>query len=266
MGVCFKCDEEKEKLFDIISEEGIMNLCADCIQDDVVPIVKKPFEGAFEDTNSKKSVYERLSSVAGINPNKYRKFGEEDEEKDLQDAELKELVSQNLGFDSGGNLDLEVDLIRNFHWIIMRARRLKKLTLSELARRIAEPEEILKMVEGGDVSKANFELINKLELFFGIQVLTNEIRKKIVEDKKISFDKVISQSLTIDDLREMEAPEGVYRNISEEMSTGGKEEDKDVFEEEEEKEIEPEVKEPIKKDYSGDLSKKDIDDIIFGRK
>lgn len=262
MGFCFKCGVEKNKLFDIVSEEGIVNICEDCVQDDKVPIVRRPLEGAFEDTNSKNSVRERLSSIAGINLNEHRKFGEEDDKKYLQDAALKEIVDENLSVGSAESLDVEVDLIRNFHWIVMRARRLKKITLSELAKKIAEPEEVLKMIERGDVSKSNMELIKKLELFFGIMVLTDEARKKNDYDsnEKVSFDRVISQSLTIDDLREMRKKEEA--DIFEEPV----EEVEEVVEDERLEEQEKlEVKEK-KVDYSGDLTRKEIDDIIFGRK
>lgn len=237
MYICSKCGEEKRKLLDTISEEGIVTICEDCIQNKDGPIVKKPFQGAFDDTNTKKSVYERLSSVAGINLSKFKKFGDIDEEKDLQDAELKEIVSKNLDVRFVKNIDVEVDLIRNFHWNIMRARRLKKITLSELAKKIAESEEILKMIERGDVSKSSVELISKLELFLGIVILTNEARKKLDSiSKKISFDKVISRSLTIEDLKEVKKEEEAKPLIGN------------------------------KGDYLEDLTPDEIDDLIFGRR
>jgi ribosome-binding protein aMBF1 (putative translation factor) len=234
MDICSKCEREKKRLFDIVSAEGIVRMCLDCLQDDEVPVVKKPLEGVFEDSNSKKNVYERLSSAARINSNETKIENE-------MNSELKEIVNKNLQFGSAKSLEVDVDLIRNFHWIVMRARRLKKLTLSELSKKIAEPEEVLKMIERGNVSEQNIGLIKKLELFLGIQILTDEARKKIeiIPDKKIGFDPVTTQSLTIDDLREMK-----------------KQKEEQIFEEEK-------IEDYSKKE---ELSQKDIDDLIFGRR
>ncbi len=224
MSVCSKCGEDKAKLFDIVSEEGIVNICIDCLQDDKVPVVKKPLDSAFEDSNNKKSVYERLSSVAGINPDEHTaslrsqhenlssnknilggmRFEERIEKKEEQNNELKEIVNSRFKDNLVKSVDTSNDLIRNFHWVIMRARRLRKITLSELAKKIAEPEEILKMVENGIVPEGNLKLLRKLETYFGIQVLTSEARKKIDSfEKKIGFDPVTTRILTIDDLLEM---------------------------------------------------------------
>jgi ribosome-binding protein aMBF1 (putative translation factor) len=86
----------------------------------------------------------------------------------------------------------------------MRARRSKKLTLDEVSSKIAEPKELLELIERGHVSEKNISVLKKLELFLGISVFTKEAREKIeFSSKKISFDPVTSKSLTIEDLKKM---------------------------------------------------------------
>jgi ribosome-binding protein aMBF1 (putative translation factor) len=243
--ICSKCGEDKAKLFDIVSEEGIVSTCIDCLQDDEVPVVKKSLDSAFE--NTKKSVYERLSSVAGIDLSKHRRFEERIKEKETQNDELKEIVNSRFKDNFVQSVDINNSLVRNFHWIIMRARRLRKLTLPELSRKIAEPEEVLKNIEKG--IGGNFELINKLETYFGIYLLTEEARKNIetIPEKKIGFDPVTTQSLTIDDLREMK-----------------KKKEAKVFEDIKEESIKK--VEEVVNDNSKDLTQEEIDDLIFGRR
>lgn len=245
MGICFKCGLEKGRLFDTVGEEGIISICEDCSDNEEVPIVKKPFEEAFE-INNKKSVYERLSSVAGVDLDKHRRFEDRIEEKELQETELKEIVDKKFKDSLSKPLDLENDLVRNFHWIIMRARRLRKLTLSELAREIKESEDILKIIEKGIIPEGGFEIIRKLEIYFEIRIIVEEARKKInISEKKIGFDPISTRVLTIDDLREMK-----------------KKKEEEVFDE-----PEIEIKEDISEDLiqKEELSQKDIDDLIFGR-
>lgn len=205
MDVCFKCGLKKRRLFDIVGEDGIISVCGDCSGNDEFPVIKKPLNSAFDNIDARKTIYERLSSLAGINPDEHRNFEKNAKERASQDAELREIINKNLQLDFAKNLEVNVDLVRNFHWIIMRARRLKKITLGELAKKIAEPEEVLKMIEKGVVLKENFELIRKLEIFLSIHILSSDARKKInsTPNKEIGFDPVTTRVLTIDDLREM---------------------------------------------------------------
>jgi ribosome-binding protein aMBF1 (putative translation factor) len=232
MGVCSKCGAERHKLFDVVDAEGIVSVCEDCLGDDV-PVVKKIYEVDFDDANNRKSVYERLGNFAGINLEKHKKFEERISEKEDKDVELKEIVKSRFNSELEDVSRKEENLLRNFHWAVMRARRLKKMTIWEVAREIKEPEEALRLVEQGRVPENNLNLIKKLEDYFGIYLLKEDARKK-VDTSEIKFDPVSTKILTIDDLRRMK-----------------KEKEEEVFKEVDDKE---------------DLSDKDIHDLIFGKK
>jgi len=205
MNTCFRCGAESSKLFNVIAEEGIISVCSNCLDNYETPLVEKPSESIFQEPNKKKSVYERLGSFAGINLNEHKPFEKRKEEKiNEQDKELMEIVKKNV-LESPINLNSNNYLVKNFHWYIMRARRLKKLTLSEISRKISEPEEVLKLIESGTISERSLEVIKKLEVYLDIQILAAEGRKKLnsLLGKRIGFDSVSTQILTIDDLVEM---------------------------------------------------------------
>ncbi len=54
-------------------------------------------------------------------------------------------------------------MVDNFHWIIMRARRARKLTQKQFAEAIEESEEAIKMAEKGVLAKNDLVLVNKIE-------------------------------------------------------------------------------------------------------
>lgn len=224
MNICFKCGFEKNKLFDLVCEEGIVSICSDCFYD--TPIAHKSLNSEFS----------------------------EESKKNIQDIELKEIVNKKFKNSFTESINTNKNLVRNFHWIVMRARRLKKITLSELSKKIAVPEEVLKKIEKGFVPEENFEIIRKLEIYLCIQVLTNEAQKTI-QNKKFGFDDVITKSLTIDDLREMKRKkeEEIFEEENEEMENI-----------EELIEIKEEKVERI--NSSKDLTQQQINDIIFGRR
>lgn len=227
MNSCFKCGFEKNKLFDLVCEEGIISICSDCFYD--APIVNKSLNSEFS--------------------------GED--KKNIQDIELKEIVNKKFKNSFTESINTNKNLVRNFHWIVMRARRLKKITLSELSKKIAVPEEVLKKIEKGFVPEENFDIIRKLEVYLCIQVLTNEAQKTLdsIQNRKFGFDDVITKSLTIDDLREMKRKkeEEIFEEENEEMENMG-----ELIEMKEEK-VE-------RINSSKDLTQQQINDIIFGRR
>ena len=67
MNECFKCgiSGEKALLFETITFEGIQKVCRKCSFDIDTPIIKKKTD--VPSYEKKKSVYERLSQIAGLN-------------------------------------------------------------------------------------------------------------------------------------------------------------------------------------------------------
>ena len=66
---CSNCgiSGEIKMLYDVISSEGIVKLCEKCLSKDDVAI-KKPQASQLNSVNTRKSVYDRLSFSAGLNP------------------------------------------------------------------------------------------------------------------------------------------------------------------------------------------------------
>jgi ribosome-binding protein aMBF1 (putative translation factor) len=240
---CFKCgiSGDKVKLLDVISERGIVKICEKCFLEENLPLVRKPTNFQLKKLEIlpkspvKKTVYERLSEMAGVRNEGIRK----NESLDKQETTLKEIMNQN--FETVSGKEQKEDLADNFHWVIMRARRLRHLTQGQFAKAIAEPEAAIKAIEKGFLPKNNYRLIKKIENYLGIKIMKKDaVEQKGEFEKKISFDPVTAKTLTISDLQDMK------KKKEEEIMLNPKE----------------------GADFSGvnkkELSKEEIDDMIFG--
>jgi len=212
MDECFGCgvSEDKTRLFDAIFREGIVKVCDNCsLGEDIVLIGKFQNSKTEEKVDLSKlrdvpvrrsTVYERLSRMAGITENKEKVSNENKELLEKQETILKEIVNDNL--DKVSSEESTIDLVDNFHWVVMRTRRLKKLTQEQLAKEIAEPEEVIKMVEQGVFQGGNSKVIDKLEKYLEIKI-TKESDNQREKSPKLSFDSVTAKTLTISNLVEM---------------------------------------------------------------
>lgn len=225
MAECIKCEisDEKAILYDAISKEGIVKICRRCNLEENLPLVHQiKKEGGIE---RERNVYERLSRYAGINPEEHRKKFKEGREikEDLtekQNKTLKEIVNENYKKKIPKEKPKRDDLIYNFHWVIMRERRKRKLTQSQLAHEIQESEQAVKMIEQGYLPEegAN-KLILKLEGFLKINIskkpisVSDETRYREIDptkiqierefQKEVNFDTITTKHLTISDLKRM---------------------------------------------------------------
>jgi len=211
MEYCYKCGipETKVLLFDVVTYDGISKICRKCAYNENIPIIKKHDFPKDE----QKTVHERLSAISNI-PKKEIKSRELEKEE----TSLKEMVNRNFRISVGSQgLRSSSDLIRNFHWVVMRARRMKHLTKSQLADAIHEPEIAIRMIERGLVPKSN-KFVDKLENFLKISIREHENKKEeflqeiksefmelnddeVLEDNNLDIDKL--KSLTVSDLQEM---------------------------------------------------------------
>jgi len=257
---CSKCgvSGSKTRLLDVISREGIVKLCEKCFLEENMPLVRKPANFQLKDSviipksSVKKTVYERLSEISGV---QNRKIPEK-ELLNKQETTLKDIVNKNFEIISGEGGSAE-DLIDNFHWVIMRARRLKHLTQGQFAKAIAEPEAAIKAIEKGFLPKNNYRLIKKIENYLQIKLLKKETEQKQEFEKEISFDPVTAKTLTIADLQDMK------KKKEEEIFKKPIEEEKNyVLNEEVGFEDKPEF---VKGDNK-ELSDEEMDKIIFGKR
>lgn len=65
---------------------------------------------------------------------------------------------------------LYTDLKENFHWDIVKARKIRDLTRKQLANAVGATDEEIKLIENGVLSSGNYVLLNKIEKFFNIQL------------------------------------------------------------------------------------------------
>ncbi len=186
MAECFKCgvSDEKAILFDAISSKGIVNVCRRCSIVEEIPIIRTPKQ---EDENKPKL----QSNVAR---NLYARPQKQ------EDATLRNIVERNFKQNLKEDFSLKNSLIMNFHWVIMRARRARKMTQEQLAKALREPEIAIKTLEIGYVPEKSLLLIKKIEQYLGIRLRKPE---KGANDAIIRTDFNSIQDAKISDLKEI---------------------------------------------------------------
>ncbi|RLG12269.1 hypothetical protein DRN69_06920 [Candidatus Pacearchaeota archaeon] len=220
MEECFICGvpENRAVLIEAILDKGIRKVCKSCLSKENLPKIKKIYSPFVKE--ERKTVYERLSKFAGINPEERRK--EKNHELVNQELALRDIVEENFKRNLLESRKENPNLIRNFHWVIMRARRLKKLTQKQFAEAISEPEIAIKMAEQGILPKEGDKLVKKIENYLNINICREkpettsintqnqrlkevqiEEGKKDSEEIDISFDPVSMRNLTIADLQKI---------------------------------------------------------------
>ena len=207
MDECFNCGASisKVRLFDAISDEGLIKICEKCSQEENIPMIRRPTTFQLKEAERKQSFYERASGSLG-------KSAEiETPAKKEQEVTLREIVDRNYEQRVSKDVGPRPEMIDNFHWVIMRGRRMKKLTQTQLATQIAESEAAIKMAEQGILPEDDYRLVNKLENYLGIRIIRPEFVKAInppILSRRLSFDMDEARILTIDDLRRLKEEKG----------------------------------------------------------
>ena len=269
MNKCIKCgiSENKALLFDAISKKGVVKICRKCSFEENMPLIKKlKFSDYPEEKISlkkKQTVYGRLSNLSGIKTQKV--FHSENKDLLKQEEDLKKIADKNFTFKKISE-KIKNNLVDNFHWRIMRARRLKHLTQAQFAEAIAEPEIAIKEIEQGIVRENYFALIRKIENYLKIKIMKKEILIKETSTE-LNFDKITTMTLKISDLKKMkqEREAEIFSNSSEnqnEISEKFPEENYVPDKKIENKNNPLEFEEKDKKD----LSKDEMNDLIFRKK
>jgi len=286
MNQCFKCGISGDKAFlmDAVSSKGIVKICRKCSFDEELPLVKRPSPMQLKEPEKRQTVYERLSKAAGIEseklpPKKTELKKQETTLRDIVDSRFKRQIHEKKYYK---------ELIDNFHWVLMRARRLKKLTAEQVAQKINESPYALKMAEKGVLGENYLQLIKKLEDFLGVRLIKREFVSR--EEKPIEvidsnllgkpekiFENNLSKKLTIFDLRKIKTKHEGNIIDSDADSSASRFEDEDEFsfdEDVRENEDKPEFVKSgsSKKGDSGkksnskdDMSQDEIDKILFRR-
>ncbi|MFC1710930.1 multiprotein-bridging factor 1 family protein [Nanoarchaeota archaeon] len=186
------------RLFKAVSDTGIVGVCEQCAIRDDMPIVKKPSSGQLRDVEKAQSTYERLSRIAGVEPSKLdfsSPIKDTSTDKGKEEVTLKNLVEKNFNKGLAREAKPRPDLIDNFHWTIMRARRTRKITQEQLAKEIHEAESAIQMAEKGILPEDDNKLIGKLEAFLGIKLQKTKIEDIIKRPEPKQFQSVQEQPL-----------------------------------------------------------------------
>jgi len=231
---CFKCNtsENKTKLFDAIVGSGIVKVCENCSSERNYPLIKKP------------------------TANDYSKIH--------QETNLRALVDSRFDKKQKEKVKKRNDLVDNFHWFIMRARRSMKLTQSQLAKEIGESETTIKMAEKGILPDGDYRLVDKLETVLRIKILKKEAKENLEKQKLSSgleLDPVTTKTLTISDLVDMKK-EKEEKILGEKPNFGfnGK-----ILETLEDEYIDDAREETINLKKK-DLTQEEMNNLIFGKK
>jgi len=238
MTECFKCgvSDKNVQLFEVITKEGIVKMCDGCLMSEDSPILRKPTKFQLKEIERKPTVYERLSKMSGLKIPNESKVAKTDF-LIKQETSLRAIVDKNYTETAKHERKLRPELVDNFNWIIMRARRDKRVTRKQMAEAIGEAEAAIKMAEGGVLPENNY-LLNKIQTYLKINLFRDENR--VIPETIVSasvpepiFDRKNPINLKIADLKKMK-------------------------DEKENKE----VKKEVKKDDS-DLSEEEIHNLIF---
>ena len=179
---CFRCGATDVPLYDAISKEGIVKICEKCLFQESMPLISRKRE---EEPGKRQTVYERLSAMSGISP-KDRINSPELEEQKKKDEEAKLILERKYREDlarSDARQDLagNSNLVRNFHWEIVKARRAKRLTQKQLADMIDEPEVAIRMAERGILPRERERLVKKIETFLRIKITNTQAAREITQ-------------------------------------------------------------------------------------
>ncbi len=195
LNFCSNCgiSEREVKLYYGIVDEGYEVFCEKCAFDEHIPLVKsKPILPRVVSENRKK-IEEKINSVqttkkisdelAKSRGKEYFEKKEEEEKKRKSiaqvDMTLKEIIDRNYEnkiLQSTGNP--QIGLIDNFHWIIMRARRDRKMSQAQLALAIGESDIAIRMAEQGKMPEDNVQFVKKLENYLNILIRSEPLDKK----------------------------------------------------------------------------------------
>lgn len=211
MAECFRCgvSGDKVRLYDAISERGVVKICGDCNAIEHFPIIRKATDTQIAESQRQKSVREMLT---GASKSKLL-AGREMSLRELVDRNMKERKEK-----------LPSDLIDNFNWNIQRIRRARKITREQFSKGIGESEATVRMIESGILPNNDYKIINKIESYLGISLrkqgssgfsntsiaeqprryqLDNSLLTKEEQARKLSFDSETTKRLKIGDLKEM---------------------------------------------------------------
>lgn len=260
MAWCAKCgvSGDKEELFPAISDKGIVKVCKKCATREGWPIIKRPADlypkkvpvsvpisrdMPVKMGRDSKTMFDRLTRISGVVMSEKKP---EDPRVMKQNQILREMANRNFESKIIKETGDSSDLIDNFNWAIMRARRAMHLSQQQLAEAIGESEAAIRRAEQGLLSGNGIPLIRKIENQLRIHLFKGS--SPSLSSQELKFDGKNSMNFTISELRNIKKEERDFIKDSEFSGNMPSENTED------------------KKPEETDLSDEEVDDILFGKR
>lgn len=207
--ICGVSGKERRLMESIsLAEKGIVRACKSCVDKENLLVLRRPT--TFELKKSEAKELDVSSELYKARVSKKGYFA--DREREESNKKLREIADRNyekkIEISSYSDKDRS-DLVDNFHWVIMMARRKRKITQEQLAREISESLAAIKMAEKGILPEDDYKLVRKIESFLRITLIKDESKRPNISQitrvpaRILRFDPTVIDNLTIADLKKM---------------------------------------------------------------
>lgn len=207
---CFRCERTNNevKLVDAIYNGEIVKICEECALTEDLPIIRRPSSQQLKESDKPYSVRDRMKRMAGMNqkqePAEF-KASEITLDK-LRKPKDYEAVLANR-FSQAKEKNQPLNLVDNYHWLVMMTRKNRKMSRKQLADSIGESETTIKLLEENFLPDDGLRIIAKIEQYLGIRLRKDNapinIEFKPIPARIIKIDDKLAKNITIDDLRRM---------------------------------------------------------------
>ncbi len=219
---CEKCgvSDERTQLFDVVLGDKLVQRCKRCAQIDDLLIIKPASEELGVPPERHQSVYERMTRISGVKRDlsQVKKVDKREVFGSTVEPSLRDIVEKNLEKKKAEEkVSQRSDLVENYHWVVMRARRSKKISHEQLAERIAEPALVIARLERGLLPDKDI-VLRKVERALGVRLfklkdgekdeyfspMVSEDLLNSVSKSGLELDKETADSLKIADLKNLD--------------------------------------------------------------
>lgn len=214
---CGICNKEEIELYDAFYAGKVMSACRKCILSEDLTIIRKPTQEQLERANQRFSVKERMMKLSGLDKNSPISKDNEVAQRNITKIRIppKKQYSELL--------------VPNYNWVMMMARRRKKMTIAQLSDLTKIPQAELEEIEQG-VLPRNYEKIAGI-VSNVLNIVMLKETKRIMPPEEIK-----KESETIEETRLKLFKEDLGINqrneeFKHDLETGRNEESEDILEE-----------------------------------
>lgn len=177
---CSICERGKDEtdLLDAVHLSELIKICPRCARVENIPLVRKPTQEQIE---------------AGMKPSNYRErvrnFHKEDINTTLENIRKRqeEKNIQNKLVSSRYNSRPE-NLVDNFNWHIIMARKKIRISRKQLGEAIGESEETIRVLEDKMIPVNGLKVLEKIEQYLGVKLIKRENVTSLAGMKDVTLD------------------------------------------------------------------------------